>query len=324
VELSVASSKEEAKARVLGEAAVMMLFSDGSLIDGMVGAVGVLCVNGRVKQVKGLRLGTAKRFGVYKAEGIREVLAMECLRLEEEERIERVIPLGLNNTSPITATASAKPGVGCYIWDLFHRRLRKAKETHHGFELRVDWTPGHVNIPGNEAADEAAKRAAKQGSFGGTLQFLLRLLYSKSVRVLTHLRLLQPMAVKQFKSSPRYAHIKDVDDMAPSPKFRKLTASLPRKHASLLFQLRSHHALLAKHLHRLKKSPTTICPCCGEAEETVDHFLRFCAAHNHARRRLHAVSPLAQFSKHLLTDPDLLPDLFGYIQAVIYRARGKG
>ncbi|KAJ7475330.1 hypothetical protein B0H11DRAFT_2235614 [Mycena galericulata] len=76
----------------------------------------------------------------------------------------------------------------------------------------------------------------------------------------------------------------------------------------------SHHAPLARHLHRLKKSPTPDCPCCGAANETVEHYLHFCPAHEGARRKLHATSRLARYSKHLLTDPTLLPDLFLFVQ----------
>lgn len=66
----------------------MRLFSDGSLIDGSVGAAGLLMVDGVVKRVKGVLLGSAKRYGVYEAEGVGQVLAIECLREEEDEKID--------------------------------------------------------------------------------------------------------------------------------------------------------------------------------------------------------------------------------------------
>jgi hypothetical protein len=62
-------------------------------------------VDGVVKRTKGLRLGSAKRYGVYEAEGVGIVLAMECLRQEADEQIGTV-PLGLDNQAAIHATTS--------------------------------------------------------------------------------------------------------------------------------------------------------------------------------------------------------------------------
>ncbi|KAJ7107074.1 hypothetical protein C8R44DRAFT_637739 [Mycena epipterygia] len=113
-----------------------------------------------VKCVKGAQLGSAERYGVYEVEGVSKVLAMKCLREESEEVIPQILSLGLDNRVAITTTTSAKPGPGHYICNTFHRRLCKARETHNYFRLHVDWTPGHIDIPGNEAADEAAKQVA--------------------------------------------------------------------------------------------------------------------------------------------------------------------
>jgi hypothetical protein len=49
-------------------------------------------------------------------------------------------------------------------------------------------------------------------------------------------------------------------------------------------------------------------------DETVEHFLHHCPAHAAARCQLRMSNRLASFTKSLLTDPDLLPDFFLYIQ----------
>ncbi|KAF7348328.1 putative RNA-directed DNA polymerase from transposon X-element [Mycena sanguinolenta] len=307
IDVRVAEDKDEAKEWALAEPSRVQLFSDGSLIDGLVGAAGLLMVDGVVKRAKGVRLGTAKHYGVYEAEGVGKVLAMECLREEVDEVIEGVIPLGIDNRAAINTTTSGTPGPGHYIWDIFHCRLRKTRRMHPDFRLRVDWTPGHVDIPGNEAADEAAKRAAQTGSFGEPLAVLTRLPFGKSALALTHRRLLETAARKQFIASRRFARIKEIDPSLPSNKFLKLTTPLPRKHASLLFQLRAQHIPLSKHLFRLKKSPTPLCLCCGRVDETVDHFLHFCPAHAAARSKLYAASRSARRTKTLLSSIKLLP-----------------
>ncbi|KAJ7768445.1 hypothetical protein B0H16DRAFT_1308052 [Mycena metata] len=158
-------------------------------------------VDGVVKRTKGVRLGSSARYGVYEAEGVGLSLALECLRLERDEVISGTIPLRVDNTLAIRATTSSKPGVGCYIWDHFQKRLSKVRGTYTEFRLRIDWTPGHVDIPGNKAADEAAKRAAMQGNFGGAPAVLKNLPFSKSALALGHMQLLQAAARKQLKRS---------------------------------------------------------------------------------------------------------------------------
>ncbi|KAJ6477303.1 hypothetical protein C8R47DRAFT_942315, partial [Mycena vitilis] len=90
----------------------------------------------------------------------------------------------------------------------------------------MDWTPGHIDIPGNEAADVAAKRAAQTGSFSRTPKVLVGLPFSSSVLALAHSRLLKSAAAKNWKRSRRFARIKNIDDSLPSSKFRKLTSTL--------------------------------------------------------------------------------------------------
>ncbi|KAG2040391.1 hypothetical protein BDR03DRAFT_858064, partial [Suillus americanus] len=41
-----------------------------------------------------------------------------------------------------------------------------------------------------------------------------------------------------------------------------------------LFQLRTGHVPLNKHLFRISKSPSPICSACHQKEESVYHFMR--------------------------------------------------
>jgi hypothetical protein len=55
-----------------------------------------------------------------------------------------------------------------------------------------------------------------------------------------------------FSPFPR---LHEIDRSVPPKHFLLLIAELPRRHSSLSFQLRSRHALLNKHLHRIAKVP---------------------------------------------------------------------
>ncbi len=68
----------------------------------------------------------------------------------------------------------------------------------------------------------------------------------------------------------------DIDSGLPSHKYDELVTSLPCRHANLLTQLRTGHVPLQKHLARIGKELSETCPACGEAPETVAHYLLVC------------------------------------------------
>ncbi|OJA15865.1 hypothetical protein AZE42_09984 [Rhizopogon vesiculosus] len=63
-------------------------------------------------------------------------------------------------------------------------------------------------------------------------------------------------------------------------------AGLPRRHSPLLFQLRTGHAPLNKHLYRITKVPSPTCQHCNLREETVHHFLIACPSYARQRHKL--------------------------------------
>ena len=70
-------------------------------------------------------------------------------------------------------------------------------------------------------------------------------------------------------------HSKRVDIALPGKHKRKLYDKLSWKEASELAQLRTGMARLNSYLHRIKAAPTDQCAC-GQARETVEHFLFRC------------------------------------------------
>src|SRR5436305_1421569 len=72
-----------------------------------------------------------------------------------------------------------------------------------------------------------------------------------------------------------YKSILGVDAALPGKHTRRLYDQLSRKEASVLAQLRTGMARLNAYLHRIKVAATDQCAC-GQARETVEHFLFRC------------------------------------------------
>jgi ribonuclease HI len=310
----IAGSKEKAVLEDEMERSAVRVYSDGSGIEGMIGAAAVLYRNGQMEKVKRYRLGPARHHTVYEGEGIGMILGLELIR-EEREELEGMVPLGVDNQAAIVVTGSIKPAPSHYIWDAFHRQLNYMLAEHRDMDLLVRWTPGHADIKGNEQADEEARKAAAEGSSRRLPRFLKKpLLKSRSAMKQAYAGKLKKQAEKAWQKSPRYPRIKDMDSTLPSPAYLKLVADLPRKHCAILFQLRSGHAPLAQHLHRVQKAESPVCPCCNMRNETVGHFLLFCPAHEVAREAMYFEGGRdTRVLSKLLSDPNLLRHLFRFV-----------
>ena len=124
----------------------------------------------------------------------------------------------------------------------------------------------------------------------------------------------QAAARTEWSLLPRAAQLARIDTSLPSKSFLQLIASLLRRHASLLLQLRTGHAPLSYHLHRITKADSPACPECGHPRETVAHFLLDCVTYRAARARMaFRLGPAAHSLQALLTEPKAIRHLFCYI-----------
>jgi hypothetical protein len=187
------------------------------------------------------------------------------------------------------------------------------KRKHTGLRLTIRWVPGHEGVVGNKEADRLAKMAVEKGSSRrNELPAPLRkgIPRSKAAAWRVNKAKLAQRATKAWTESPRYAKLRYVVGRMPSKHFLGLTAELPRKKASLLFQLRSGHIPLRAHLHRITQADSPNCGQCNGSRETVHHFLMMCPKYAEARRTMATEGgrSMLQMSK-LLNSAKLLPHL---------------
>ncbi|KAG8702114.1 hypothetical protein FRC09_004948 [Ceratobasidium sp. 395] len=182
------------------------------------------------------------------------------------------------------------------------------------------WVPAHEGVPGNELADVAAKEAA--GGISSEMEELPRYLRNPIAD--------SPAAAKQaYKESLKEAwkrrwdeglsesntRLRIIDHTTPSNVFHKLAQTIPRRHASLMIQLRTGHIPLMAYLHRFKRSNSATCLACKQRAETVEHYLMRCPAYEPARQRRNIAFPAATESlPTLLSSEEAIPHLMTYIR----------
>ena len=105
-----------------------------------------------------------------------------------------------------------------------------------------------------------------------------------------HLERLWKEAASKWNGSRRGRTLSAIDPSLPGRSFLKRAAGLTRRQLGVLIQLRTGHAPLLKHLHRIQCSPVPDCPACGEEHETVHHYLLTCP--RFARARYKHIVPL--------------------------------
>ena len=296
------------------------VYSDGSAQEGKVGAAAVLIRPGKNTRKLHFHLGSIEHHTVFEAELVGLLLGLHLIKTEKSRTS---YALGADNQAAITAAATPSNKSGHYLADHFLTaafNLRKRNGTAN-YSLTLRWTAGHVNIEGNELADEEAKSASEgTTSEANALPRLLRkpLKHNKSAAKQDHKKKITNAWTKEWQNSPRVHRFKQIDSSLPSLKFLKLISELDisRKGASWLFQLRSGHIPLNAYLHRIKRADSANCPACGHHNESTQHFLLDCPVYAHERWPL--ISGKSEKNKEygqLIGRPKNAQDIVKYILA---------
>ncbi|KAJ5860661.1 uncharacterized protein N7529_007971 [Penicillium soppii] len=149
----------------------------------------------------------------------------------------------------------------CQIYKLM-RRLQK-----HGNQISVRWIPISEDNKLLGLAKEQARAATKEDAI---LQGQVPKMKS------TTLKIARTQAIPSSKLPESIGkHSRRVDKALPGKHTRQLYDRLSWKEASVLSQLRTGMARLNGYLFRINAAKTDQCTC-GQARETVDHFLFRC------------------------------------------------
>ena len=148
-----AATKDDTKESA-GDWYGVRVYTDGSAVDGGVGAAAVLLrPRSRRPRVLKMHLGTVDEHMVYEGEIVGTILGAELLRTERGTPWQPLI--ALDSTAALQASETTRTRPGHYLTDLFHDRLETAARarmrTCHALGGRA------YGRAGNEMADDEAQ-----------------------------------------------------------------------------------------------------------------------------------------------------------------------
>lgn len=303
----IASSREEAADLDAAQTNDLRVYSDGSGLDGQVGASAVLLRHGREPRFLHFHLGRLSHHTVYEAELVGLLLGVHLLRTESDACLPSSI--NVDNQSALKAPSTAAAHSGQHLVDEFLRLAKALKRERGslGYRLELRWVAGHEGIPGNEMADGGAKAAAGGlSSPTADLPSILhsRLPYNASALIQSFMSKIKASWADEWAASSRAQQFRRIGPSLPSKSFLKLIdiPALRRAGSSILFQLRSDHVPLNHYLHRFGRVASSRCPACGTLDETVSHFLLECPKYRYERCLLQKACRVRHLALDILLD----------------------
>lgn len=228
------------------------VFTDGSAIEKGVGASAVLYINGTEKKVARKYLGTTNEHTVFEAELMGVIMGIKMLMHKNAHRYR----ISIDNQAAISTSQVEKGISRQYLVQALHKQAEELRVAQSKSQLVIGWVPGHKGIRGNERADVEASRSTQ----GGEQERGHPSQAKKNAHNQQGSGEPQARAKRDFTQSLRAHNALHINPTVPLAAYYKMSREKPRHHMSLLVQLRTGHAMLHKHLYRMHKVNSPICP----------------------------------------------------------------
>ena len=267
--IPVVAEDDTAKAvKATNDAKGIVIATSGSQKDGMVGMGGVVCnVNrnrpGEVLASYSVALGPTDEQNPYTAELAAIAMALMCTPAGLPCREVTVVA---SNRSALEVIRRPRRQSGqCTIRQIYDHANRLMRR---GCSVKLVWVPAkHVGFTWGSVAKVAAQKATEAGSVAEKPSYQAR---STTLR----------LALAQQRQCGRLPegvgkYSKRIDKALPGKHTRALYDSLIRQESDILVQLRTGMTRLNRYLHTIGATDSDLCDC-GQAAETIDHFLFRC------------------------------------------------
>jgi ribonuclease HI len=297
-----AATRKDSIADEANDDADFKVFTDGSGIEGEIGAAAILYKKGRRTPITKLKayLGHSSDHNTYEAEAAGILLATWIIRQHPETGGKKVT-IYTDNQAIISAISNVGKSSGQYLVQAVYNSLNSLECE----ALRIVWISAHSEVHGNEAVDKLAKEAAEgRASRRESLPPTLRKELPTSLSALKQ-DYFKKLIVKwedYWERSPRNFRMDTINSDFPFNSYRNRLHKLTRGQASSIAQILIGHFPLNEYLHRIGKSATDRCEKCGEEgegnreKETIKHFIFDCNAHFIARNELTAKIGIDNFN----------------------------